>query len=55
MGKWEYNDVTFDSYHVKRLFEEWLNEYGQQGWELVSVYLSESGIKKCIFKRKIQQ
>ena len=53
--KWEYNDITFDYTHIKKPFEEWLNEYGQQGWELVDIYSFGLNIKQCIFKRKIQQ
>ena len=53
--KWKYNDTTFDYTHVKKPFEEWLNEYGQQGWELVDIYSFGLNVKQCIFKRKIQQ
>lgn len=57
MAKWEYRDVIYDTDYVKEDFNEWLNSYGQLGWELVSIYYPNSPYSnspRCIFKRKIE-
>lgn len=58
MTKWEYKVDTFTPYQGKD-FIDWLNSYGNQGWELVqeTVIPQFAPLYKysCTFKRKIQE
>ena len=53
MAKWEYCFQTWWTHHGD--FIEWLDSYGQCGWELVQVNEQPSAdYNECIFKRKIE-
>ncbi len=71
MDKWEYSTVVFDTDDDNwncKAFNQQLNVYGAQGWELVSCFGTEAAVNKtfmspitggtdavyAVFKRKIQ-
>ena len=43
-------DVT-----TEKKFEDYLNDYGVDGWELVNVEPGMSGRKSCIFKMEVKE
>jgi hypothetical protein len=45
MKKWEYLETGFKP-------EKQLNELGNEGWELVTVFISTALGRRCIFKRE---
>ena len=47
--KWKYRIVTIDIREKISLAENYFNEMGQEGWELVAV--SETGVMKAAFFR----
>ncbi len=59
MIKWSYKRVTIDILDVLgEGFENTLNKYGNEGWELVSTFDRERGgnSKECffLFKRQVE-
>jgi hypothetical protein len=46
---WDYKVSTLP-FRGKGL-QEYLNDYGSEGWELVQVVSVDGGVQKCIFKR----
>lgn len=52
MTTWEYSVAV---YAVNKIsFEDWLNEKGALGWELVSIYVSPNEtLSRCVFKRPV--
>lgn len=60
MKKFEYMKKnvanTFHLDTVKGTFDEWLNERGKEGWELVTIIQNPFRIRSydCYFKREIK-
>lgn len=54
MDRWEYIERTYSIIAEKCTFTEWLNRFGDSGWELVTANYFNAEFPKCIFKRKIQ-
>jgi len=52
MRKWEYKTAI----HKGWLLDDLLNEYGEDGWELVSVNIASTGPDGlyCVFKREVE-
>lgn len=50
MTKWEYKIHTINP--TWRVSEKTLNEFGDEGWELISVVPLDNGQTQHIFKRK---
>ena len=54
MKKFEYKLMTNDQRHVdSKDLDEFLNEVGQEGWELVDYQMMDWGTQHMIFKREI--
>ena len=51
--KWQYKITSIQKVDI-RILESKLNEYGEDGWELVAIESGEEDYD-LIFKRKIQQ
>ena len=55
MDKWKYSERYYNPSVIKIPFLKWLNDYGQDGWELVYVEKDGYNYYNCIFKRKIDE
>lgn len=55
METFEYKRDRFDAAHDKGTVTEWLNRYGEMGWELVTIIKDQQFLLyDCFFKRKIK-
>ena len=60
MAKWEYKEELCKEKLSREEFIDWLNEKGQQGWELFEYdewgydTIYHVAYYSCIFKRKIE-
>ena len=54
MRKWEYRSEGIDNVVVTRKLDDWLNEQGKEGWELVSIHTIFEDAH-AVFKRAVEE